>query len=164
MSFTGRQRKELRKAFALVDAGGSSSSGGLVSVTEATFTVDPSVHDNKTMILDRAAGIDIDFPEATGSGAKYYFYVATTVTTNSIAFFSFDSISFEGFALMAADGGSTSLMFEASGDPIIALDGSTTGGIAGDHIEIQDVQSGVYSVKAFLQGTGAEATPFSNGG
>jgi len=43
----------------------------------------------------------------------------------------------------------------------ITLDGSTTGGILGGQVELQDVASGVFSVVVRGAATGTEATPFS---
>ncbi len=49
----------------------------------------------------------------------------------------------------------------ASTSDTITLNGSTTGGVKGSHVELQDVASGVWRVSGFLVSTGAEATPFS---
>jgi hypothetical protein len=41
------------------------------------------------------------------------------------------------------------------------MNGTTTGGIAGSYVEIIDVATGVFFVRAALIGSGTVATPFS---
>lgn len=43
----------------------------------------------------------------------------------------------------------------------ITMSGSTTGGVRGSMVELQDVASGIWMVRGSLVSTGAEATPFS---
>ena len=67
-----------------------------------------------------------------------------------------------GVAIVANDGGDTASIFEtAATSDTITLNGTTTGGILGGTIEIQDVASNVCSVVARGAATGSEATPFS---
>ena len=67
-----------------------------------------------------------------------------------------------GGAINAADGGATAAMFEASGtDDTITMDGSTTGGIKGDVVELVDVAADLWLVRVIGSATGSEATPFS---
>ena len=67
-----------------------------------------------------------------------------------------------GVAVVANDGGATASIFETAADSdTITLDGSTTGGILGGHIEIQDVASNKFRVLINQAATGSEATPFS---
>ena len=41
------------------------------------------------------------------------------------------------------------------------MNGSTTGGIAGDIVELEDIATNLWSVKVLGSATGTEATPFS---
>jgi hypothetical protein len=41
------------------------------------------------------------------------------------------------------------------------MSGSTTGGVRGSLVELQDVASGIWMVRGSLVSTGSEATPFS---
>ena len=70
---------------------------------------------------------------------------------------------FRGFAIMAADGGDTVVMFEtASTSDTMTLNRSTTGGTQiGEWAEFEDIAAGFWAVRANLAGTGTEATPFS---
>jgi len=49
--------------------------------------------------------------------------------------------------------------YECSGSTVITLNGSTTGGIKGDRIELIDVASATWSIIGHTSATGIEATP-----
>jgi hypothetical protein len=49
----------------------------------------------------------------------------------------------------------------ASDTDTITMSGSTTGGVRGSMVELQDVASGIWMVRGSLVSTGSEATPFS---
>jgi hypothetical protein len=49
----------------------------------------------------------------------------------------------------------------AAASDTITLNGTTLGGIVGDHIEIIDAITGTFAVRVFTAATGTEATPFS---
>jgi len=115
------------------------------------------------MLLDVASGATVTLPAASGTGNVYKFFVKTTVTSNDyiIQVASADD-TMAGVAVVANDGGATASIFETvAASDTITLDGSTTGGILGGQIEIQDVASGVFSVVVRGAATGTEATPFS---
>lgn len=134
-----------------------------INATTSTLAVDPALHAGKLVTLNRAAGITATLPRASGSGAFYRFYVGTTITSNTtIIRVSNATDVLVGGAIVMQDGGSTVIAFEASGtDDTITFNGSTTGGIRGDHIVIEDVAAGFYRVELFVSGTGTEVTPFS---
>lgn len=134
-----------------------------VNVTDATYTFSSKPYDDKIITLNRAAGVTVTLPAATGSRARYRFIVGTTVTSNS------DKIQvanatdvMAGFAIQSQDAGATLQMFEAgASDDTITMNGSSTGGIRGDVVEVIDIAAGVWAVDVRLAGTGTEATPFS---
>jgi len=143
-------------------AGFISGTDSLVSVT-ADVTLTSASHAGRTMILDVASGATVTLPAATGTGNVYKFFVKTTVTSNDyiIQVASADD-TMAGVAMVANDGGATASIFETvAASDTITLDGSTTGGILGGQIELQDVASGVFSVAIRQAATGTEATPFS---
>ena len=143
-------------------AGFISGTDSLVSVT-ADVTLTSASHAGRTMVLDVASGATITLPAATGTGNVYKFFVKTTVTSNSykIQVASADD-TMAGVAIVANDGGATASIFEtAAASDTITLDGSTTGGILGGQVELQDIASGVFSVAIRQAATGTEATPFS---
>jgi hypothetical protein len=137
--------------------------GGVVDATAATLTVTQAAHANRTVTLNRAAGVTVTLPAASGTGDIYRFFVGTTVTSNNdIIKVANASDSMVGNAYVNQDAGGGVTGFEvAANDDTITLNGSTTGGIKGDYIEITDVATNLFSVRAFLSGTGTEATPFS---
>ena len=139
-----------------------SGSGSLVTV-DGDVTLTSANHAGRTMLLDVASGATVTLPAATGTGNIYKFFVKTTVTSNDyiIQVASSDD-SMAGVAIVANDGGDTASIFETvAASDTITLDGSTTGGILGGQIELQDVYSGKFSVVIRQAATGTEATPFS---
>jgi len=134
-----------------------------VNVTASTVTVSPGTHGGRVVTLNRAAGIAVTLPASTGGGAKYEFFVGTTVTSNSTTIkVANASDIMSGLAIQAADAGSTSNAWETGAtDDTITFNGSTTGGIKGDQVVLQDVSLNVWSVRVYGSATGIEATPFS---
>ena len=116
-------------------AGFISGSDSLVSIT-ADATITSASHAGRTMNLNVASGATLTLPAASGTGNTYRFFVQTTVTSNS-------------YKIQVANANDT-----MSG-------GTTTGGILGGHIEIQDVASNKFRVLINQAATGTEATPFS---
>jgi hypothetical protein len=143
-------------------AGFISGSDSLVSVA-ANVTLTSASHAGRTMVLDIASGATVTLPAASGTGNVYKFFVATTVTSNDyIIQVANASDTMAGMAILANDGGATASIFETAADSdTITMDGSTTGGILGAQVEIQDVASNVFSVVVRSAATGTEATPFS---
>lgn len=139
------------------------ASARIVDLTASTLTVTEASHDGKVITVNRAAGSTLTLPAATGSGAKITVFIGTTVTSNDVIIKVADATDvMAGTAWMANDTDATVSGFEAAAtDDTITLNGSTKGGIKGDRIELIDVASNLWSVQAFLQGTGSEATPFS---
>lgn len=140
-----------------------SGTGSIVSATAATLAITEALHAGRTILLDRAAGVTCTLPAATGSGNTYMFFVKTTVTSNSDIIKVADSTDvMSGLALSFQDGGNTTVGFETAADTdTITLDGSTTGGIAGGQITLQDVATNLWRVNIVQSATGTEATPFS---
>lgn len=144
-------------------AGFITGSSALVTVDTATATVTSAAHSGRTVLLDRAAGQALTLPAATGSGNSYKFFVATTITSNSTTIKVADATDvMAGMAIVANDGGNTASIFEtAATSDTITFDGSTTGGIEGAVVELQDVAANLWSVVIRTAATGTEATPFS---
>lgn len=137
----------------------------VVDCTASTLTVTAALHANKTITLNRAAGIAVVLPAATGTGNKYTFYVGTTFTGNC----TIDTVGsdvMQGLAIFNADStGDVTYSFPttSSTDTLTMYTdaNNTTGGIVGAQVELQDVASGVFSVKYFSEAGGTEVTPFS---
>lgn len=128
----------------------------------ASKTLTPS-DSGTALVVNAAAGLTLTLPPAVGSGYSYRIVIGTTVTSNDVIVQvdSADDIM-TGLALSAADGGNTVNGWETAADSdTITLDGSTTGGIKGDMVELIDCASGTWAVQIRSSSTGTEATPFS---
>lgn len=131
-------------------------------LSTATYTVEADDHGN-TLLLNRAAGVTATLPAATGTGNKFRFFVQTTVTSNSYKIQVANATDvMAGNALLAQDAGDTAVMFEAEATAdTITLNGTTTGGLKGAFVEVEDVAAGLFAVHVVSAATGTEATPFS---
>lgn len=129
----------------------------------STLAVTEALHDGKTIKLDTATGSVCTLPAATGSGARFRFVVHTLATSNSHIVKVTGNDVMYGFALVAQDGGDTSVMFETGADSdTITLNRSTTGSTQkGETIEVEDIAADVWAVRVIVAATGTEATPFS---
>jgi hypothetical protein len=134
-----------------------------VAVTGATLTITPDVHAGRTIVINAAAGCAVTLPNATGTGSVYRFVIGTTITSNSTTIKVNNATDvMSGRAYVISDNSAAVLGYAtASTSDTITLNGSTLGGIIGDHIEIIDAIAGTYTVRVFTAGTGTEATPFS---
>lgn len=132
------------------------------SVTSATLAITSANIDSyngKVIPLNRAGGITVTLPAATGSQAVLRFVVGTTFTSNGIIQVANNTDAMAGYA---AVGGATAGIFgTAAASDTITMNGSTTGGLAGSFIELLDVAAGDWIVRAALVGSGTPATPFS---
>lgn len=129
----------------------------------ATLSVTVSEHAGRTGYFDIAAGVTVTLPRATGSGAKFKFFVKTTVTSvaDVIQVANADD-TMQGNVFGVQDGGDTVEGWEsAAASDTFTMDGSTKGGILGDWVEFEDVAQTVWSVVGLIRQTGAQATPFS---
>lgn len=138
-------------------------SGGVVNATASTLTVTKELHANKLVTLNRAAGIAVTLPTPTASGVTYRFLIGTTVTSNTTTIkVPSAAETMTGLALVAQDAADTVVGFETAGTTdTITFNGTTTGGILGDMVELTDVSTTLYYVRITGSATGTEATPFS---
>lgn len=139
-------------------------SARVVNLTAASLAITELLHDGKVITVNKADGSTLTLPVATGSGAHIIIFIGTTVSSSAVVVQAGDADdAFAGTAWMANDTDASVSGFEAAAtDDTITLNGSTKGGIKGDRIELIDVAANTWSVQAFLQGTGSEATPFSS--
>lgn len=138
------------------------SNYGVVPWTASTLTVTADGYAGQTIVSNLAATQTATLPAATGSGNIYRFFVNITKTGSLIiqvnAAPGTDII--QGGVSVATDAAGVSVLASATADTI-TLNGSTTGGLKGSWLELQDVASGVWRVGGFLVSSGTEATPFS---
>ena len=136
---------------------------GRILVTSATVTVTADAYLGTPIVLDRAAGIAVTLPAATGSGNEYQFIVATTFTGSATIAVANATDVMQGTATLFADAGDTVVGFAtaASSDTITMTATNTTGGIAGCRIVLTDIKAGFWAVTMVSDAAGTEATPFS---
>jgi hypothetical protein len=131
----------------------------------SALTLTHEAHAGRIINLDTATGSVVTLPAATGSGAKYRFRVSALATSNShIIKVASASDSFDGFAFMRDDTSDNAASFfaVAGTSDTVTLNRTTTGSVViGEWIEIEDVASGRFHVRAFLANSGTPATPFS---
>lgn len=136
-------------------------SARIVNCTASTLTVTTAAHSDRTVTLNRAGGIAVTLPAATGSGTRLRFIVGTTFTSSATIKVVGDDIM-TGFALFAADSGDTAVMFETASDTdTITFNGTSTGGYKGTIVELEDIAADTWYVSVRGSATGSEATPFS---
>ena len=147
----------------LGDMNGSVLSTPPVSVTGATLTCTKDVHAGRTTVISAVAGCAVTLPAATGTGSVYRFIIGSTITSNSTTIKVANATDvMTGRAFVVSDNTAAVLGFAtAAASDTITLNGTTLGGIVGDHIEIIDAITGTFAVRVFTAATGTEATPFS---
>lgn len=137
----------------------------IINLNEATLTIRPVDHEGRTLVFNRAAGTTVTLPAATGSGARYRFIVGVTVTSNSDKIQVANASDVMAGNIVANSTGDTPDLAQpwptAAASDTITLNGTTTGGLKGDVIEIQDVAANLWHVLGVTSCTGTEATPFS---
>lgn len=133
---------------------------GVIEITAAT-TLSRDAYAGRTINLNSTTGRIVTLPAATGSGATYTIVIGATVSSGSHVIRVASSADvIQGTVSIATDIAGVTVPTAADSDTI-TLSGSTTGGVRGSLLELQDIASGIWSVRGSLVSTGAEATPFS---
>lgn len=134
-----------------------------VNSTGATLAVAQATHAGRVVTINKADGATVTLPAATGTGSKYSFFVGTTITSSALVFAATGNDIFYGTAIICNDTDASVSGFEtAANTNRVSMDGSTTGGIAGDFVEFIDVATDKWFVRVTGSATGSEATPFTN--
>lgn len=138
-------------------------SARIVSLTTAAPTLSVASHEGKTLVLNKADGIAVTLPAATGTGSVFRFVVGTTFSGGSFVATVTGDDTLKGLALgLDGDGVPANAWAAGASDEIFTMDGSTQGGVVGDEVVFQDIKADVWMVQARLQQSGTEATPFSS--
>ncbi len=138
----------------------------IVNLTAATLSVTEADHDGKTIVIDKADGVAITLPTAA-AGLKFKFIIKTTITSASTIKSATGADIMIGYALMGNDSDNTVVSWQsvaASTNDTIDLLGTSnsTGGLAGQVIEIEGLAANLWYVKIVGDAAGMEATPFAN--
>jgi len=142
------------------DAGPGNYKARVQTLTAST-TLDYSAN-NVTFLLNTASGFTVTLPPAVGSGVAIYLLVKTTVTSNNYVIATQGSDTAIAVSHVAATDASGAMKGFTKNNAVTAtLNGTTTGGIVGDVIELQDIASGVWQMVIWGTATGTLATPFA---
>lgn len=142
-----------------------------VSVTGSSVTLTQALHANRVTLLNRAAGIAVTLPAATGSGDRYEIIVGTTFT-GAATIAVVDGTDFMiGTASMGIDGGTfvphqyptANTGTLATESDTISLFGAANsqGGFKGECVVLKDVALDTWYVDIRSDAGGTEANPFS---
>ena len=109
-----------------------SGSGSVVTLSSDTSLTSGS-HAGRVLLLDKADGLTVTLPSASGSGNVYKFFVKETITSNNYVIQLSGSDTMSGVAVVANDDNDSANIFQtaSAGSSTITLDGSTKGGILG---------------------------------
>lgn len=134
----------------------------------ASGAITEALHEGKTLLLGEVGGnalCAMTLPAATGSGAIYKFVVSVantstyTITTNAADVFNGTIVAHD----RDVTDGTLLHAFQAITPTIITLNAGTTGGRIGDTIIIEDILTGIWSVRGTVAVAAGSnpATPFS---
>lgn len=134
-----------------------------ISYTTTPVTLKQNWQSDSVISLDRAAGITLTLPAATGDGTKFEITVGTAASGGSYVIqVANSSDTMAGVCITAQDGGDTVNAFEAlAASDTITMNGTTTGGLKGDKWVIVSTKATLWNVQGVMAATGTEATPFS---
>jgi len=142
------------------------TSGRVVDCTASTLAVTEALHDGKIITLNRAAGIAVTLPVPV-AGMWFRFIVGTTFTgAASIKSVAGTHIMI-GHAIMGNNSDNTVVNWPAvAADAFDTIDllgtGNSTGGMAGQIIDIVALSATVWHVTIIGDAAGSEATPFAD--
>lgn len=151
-------------------AGSSISIGGIpiggqfskVDVTAASLTLSAATHSGKIVTMSLAAGQAYTLPAATGTGNIYRLLTLIAVTGSTTIKVANASDTMIGFSASSTFAGTGSFVEGVGGtDDTITYNGTTTGGLIGSYVYLQDFATNIWFVDARIVGSGTMATSFS---
>lgn len=138
----------------------------VIPAATTTYTLTVAGNAGKITVLQSTGGLTITPPAATGTGNIYNFAVGTTISGGSVTIdFKAGNASdlIYGTAYQFKSGTGLAEYSAGTNSNEIILNGTTTGGIIGDYISIQDIGTHQWQILDFsTQATGTVATPFAN--
>ena len=133
----------------------------------ATDAVTVTEHAGRTLLLGEVGGnalVTLTLPVATGSGATYKFIVSVTNTSNYVIAVPDANNTIDGVMLYLDEDGTAVTAFPTvAASDTITLNGTTTGGVLGDYLEIVDIAADQYHVRGVMRVPAGSnpVTPFS---
>ena len=132
-----------------------------------TDAITETEHAGRTLLLGEVGGnalVTLTLPDATGSGATYKFVVSVTNTSSYVIKVPDANNTIDGvITFLDLDGTAVTGYGTAATSDTITLNGTTTGGLLGDHIELIDIATDKWHVRGCLRvpTSSNPATPFS---
>lgn len=136
-----------------------------VAAATTTLTLTAALHAGRMLQIASTGGLAITPPPATGTGNMYQFMVTATVSGGN---FTIDAKAgaaadvFYGGAFQNKPGTGVTTTFSAANSNLLTFNGSTSGGLVGDRIEMLDVAPNVWWLFIMGQYSGTFGSPFSN--
>jgi hypothetical protein len=133
----------------------------------ATDAITIAEHAGRTLLLGEVGGnalVTLTLPDATGSGATYKFIVSVTNTSNYVIAVPDAANTIDGVMLYLDEDGTAVTAFPTvAASDTITLNGTTTGGVLGDYLEIVDIAADQYHVRGVMRVPAGSnpVTPFS---
>lgn len=138
---------------------GTDAVGPALTASSVTITDDLN---GEIIPLNRAGGMTVTLPAATGSQAVYSFVVATTFTSNGVIRVANSTDIMLGMASVSSNANVT-IFGTLSASDTITMNGTTSGGVAGSFVEVRDISAGEWLVRGSLLAPAGQVpvTPFS---
>lgn len=136
-----------------------------IAAAATTLTLSEATHEGKIVLLQSTGGLAITPPAAVGSGDRYELLIKTTISGGSVtldAKAGNASDVFLGRCYQLKVGTGEVVYAAASNSNLLTLDGTTTGGLAGDRIYLVDMATNKWYINFDSTASGTVATPFSN--
>lgn len=136
-----------------------SGSGATASLSEADS--------GSLVLMDKADGITFTLPASCSAGTYFDFVVSVTLTSSAYKVITGAGTELMVGRMLSCDTDTTDTVaiwkaLVASSYISVNFDGSTKGGIKGDHFRVTKVNSTTWLVEGATNGTSAVATPFAN--
>lgn len=133
---------------------------GVIPLTTTPVALNADGFAGRTITLSRDAGITVTLPPATGSGFSYEIVARTSVASNQ---YRIDAVATDFFIGVVDVLGTAVVAFAGNGSTHnrINMNGTTTGGLLGSRIVIQDIAPNRWAVSGQLNGSSSAATPFA---
>lgn len=110
-------------------------------------------------VLNVATGLTVTLP-ARGRGLFYDFVVGTAVTSNAYIIATQTADKIRGVVVNSKND-TASKAFVATSSDTMTMNGTTTGGIVGEHFRLVCDNDGVWNIIGHNTASGSEATPFA---
>ncbi len=134
---------------------------GLATITASSVSITAEGYAGSRIILNRAAGITVTLPAATGTGNRYEFIMLVDASGNHIIKVANSTDVMMGWAALGNDSAGSSNFYTADSSDTITLGGTVNGGKKGARVTLDDVASGFWAVMVESEASGTEETPFS---